>query len=293
MDQLLVRWCAYSIVLASSLFSVRLYGAVPSEELFPATTKGYVSVPKLEELKSAWGETQLGQMVNDPAMRPFIEDLERQLRTRLNQAGVRLGVNLDDLVGVEAVELELGLADQGRVPVRLRRARVVGDALQRLDSGRHGVGLDLRVGALEQSGDAVAGAVAAGELVDRRGRAPRVARVELVLALDQLLGRLPGLDVLVMLPPDIAADRREQQDGAAQNVPAPAGDEAVDALAPQLLVDLAQKCIAVFWRDGQVLSPNADEGAASFPLAVFTRSRGGWRFLSGEPAERKMNQLRS
>jgi len=43
-----------------------------SESLFPETTKGYLSVGSVDQLREAWDKTQLGQLTKDPAMKPFI-----------------------------------------------------------------------------------------------------------------------------------------------------------------------------------------------------------------------------
>jgi hypothetical protein len=82
-------------------------GARPSQDLLPATTKGYISVANLEQLKAAWNKMQLGQMVNDPIMKPFVDDLQRQFKSRLNQAGVRLGITWEDLTGVASGEVAI------------------------------------------------------------------------------------------------------------------------------------------------------------------------------------------
>ena len=63
----------------------------PSENLLPNTTKGFVSTPNLEQSQTQLRETELGKMFNDPLMQPFVEDLEKQLRGKMDKAGVRLG----------------------------------------------------------------------------------------------------------------------------------------------------------------------------------------------------------
>ena len=71
--------------------------ARPSPELLPSTTKGYVSIPNLEQLQKKWGQTQLGQLMNEPAMKPFVADVRRQLAERMNQTNKRLGVSWEYL----------------------------------------------------------------------------------------------------------------------------------------------------------------------------------------------------
>lgn len=93
------------VTLIASYCSITVLGARPSEELLPSSTKVYVSIPNLEQLNAAWNKTQLGQMFNDPAMKPFVEDLQRQLKAKFSQAGVRLGVTAEDLNGVASGEV--------------------------------------------------------------------------------------------------------------------------------------------------------------------------------------------
>jgi hypothetical protein len=93
-----------AIALASPILS-----AEPSENLLPNTTKGFVSTPNLEEAQTKLADTELGKMFNDALMRPFVEDLEKQIRSRMDKAGVRLGVTFDDLKGVNSGEVALAV----------------------------------------------------------------------------------------------------------------------------------------------------------------------------------------
>jgi len=81
--------------------------ARPSDTLLPNTTKGYVSVPDVDALRQKWDETLLGKLAKDPAMKPFVDDLRRQIQQRLSQTGVRLGVTWEDLKGVYGGEVAM------------------------------------------------------------------------------------------------------------------------------------------------------------------------------------------
>ena len=83
--------------------------AQPSEKLLPVTTKGYLSIPDLNELRARWDQTQLGQLVNDPVMKPFVDDLRRQISRRLNQADARLGISWADVEHAYGGEVCLAL----------------------------------------------------------------------------------------------------------------------------------------------------------------------------------------
>ncbi len=80
-----------------------------SEMLLPATTRGFVSVLDVDRLREKWNETQLGEMVRDPAMKPFVEDLRRQIEQKLSQTGRRLRIQWSDLDGVYAGEIAVAV----------------------------------------------------------------------------------------------------------------------------------------------------------------------------------------
>lgn len=79
----------------------------PSETLLPETTKGYLSVPDITLLRDAWNATQIGQLTRDPAMEPFVQDVQRQLKARMDSAGARIGITWDDLEGVYGGEVSI------------------------------------------------------------------------------------------------------------------------------------------------------------------------------------------
>ena len=95
--------CAAAI-LSSILLVSAAFGVQPSETLLPESTKGYLASPDIEDLRTKFRETELGAMVQDEQMKPFIEDLRAQLRAKLNDAGARLGLTWEDLEGVPAGE---------------------------------------------------------------------------------------------------------------------------------------------------------------------------------------------
>ncbi len=83
--------------------------AKPSETLLPNTTKAYVSVQDVDLLRQQFSETLLGQLIEDPVMQPFVEDVQTQIRDKLSEASVRLGLSWDDLEGVYSGEVGMAL----------------------------------------------------------------------------------------------------------------------------------------------------------------------------------------
>jgi len=85
---------------------------VPSDSLMSASTRGYASVGDIEELCTRWNQTQMGQLVQDEAMRPFIEDMRRQLKRKISGIRDKLGLELADLRDVAGGEIGLGIVER-------------------------------------------------------------------------------------------------------------------------------------------------------------------------------------
>lgn len=88
-------------------------GALPSDVLLPNTTKGYVSVKDVDVLRDEFEKTQLGNLVNDPLMKPFVEDLRKQIESKMGKTDIRLSIELDDLEGVYGGEVCLAGVQPG------------------------------------------------------------------------------------------------------------------------------------------------------------------------------------
>jgi len=96
-----------SLISATLIVSAlgRSWAVQPSEHLLPGTTKGFISTHDVEEVRKKFNETQLGEMVADPLMEPFIEDVKKQIGAKLEKAGKRLGLKWADLEGVYGGEV--------------------------------------------------------------------------------------------------------------------------------------------------------------------------------------------
>jgi hypothetical protein len=86
--------------------------APSSDTLLPKSTKGYVSVARAAEFQERWDKTQIGQMLADEVMQPFIEDAKKQLRDKYPAVKNKLGIDMDDLDGVSAGEMSLAILDR-------------------------------------------------------------------------------------------------------------------------------------------------------------------------------------
>jgi hypothetical protein len=81
----------------------------PAENLLPNSTKGFLTAASMDVLRDNWNKTQLGQLMQDEAMKPFVEDLQRQLQEKWMKTHQKLGITWEDLQEVPSGEVALGL----------------------------------------------------------------------------------------------------------------------------------------------------------------------------------------
>ena len=77
----------------------------------PAESRGFVSVADAALLVEHWYQTQLGQLVQDESMRPFIEDLQRQIERKVSGVHDKLGIELTDLKEVAGGEIGVAMIE--------------------------------------------------------------------------------------------------------------------------------------------------------------------------------------
>ncbi|MCA9170259.1 MAG: hypothetical protein KDB23_21425, partial [Planctomycetales bacterium] len=94
------------VLLLGVQFWTGIASAAPAaDQVLPATTKGFVSFPNVAEFRERWQSTQLGQLAADPVMKPFAEDLQRQLRERFVESNFNVSLTWEDLSRVCGGEL--------------------------------------------------------------------------------------------------------------------------------------------------------------------------------------------
>lgn len=72
----------------------------PGEQLVPANSKFFATCRNARELDEALNKTLLGQLLDDPAMKPFRDDLKVQLEAQSSKGNIGLGIQLADIRGV-------------------------------------------------------------------------------------------------------------------------------------------------------------------------------------------------
>jgi len=86
----------------------------PSETIFPATTRAWISLPDSRGFSEAFGQSTYGQLTQDPSMKPFIESFRRQLAESGGERLGKLGLKLKDfekVPGGEIAAAAIGLDD--------------------------------------------------------------------------------------------------------------------------------------------------------------------------------------
>ena len=107
-----VATLATAFQLATLPLATQLAAAVPADSLMSANTRGFASIADMASLAENWNRTQLGQLVKDEAMKPFVQDMKRQLQRQLSGVKDKLGLELVDLMDVASGEVGLGMVER-------------------------------------------------------------------------------------------------------------------------------------------------------------------------------------
>lgn len=113
------RFLGWGILLSVVLQVTSAKGVAPSDSVFPDTTRGYLSLGNWAQLEESFNKTQLGQLAADPVMKPFAEDLKRQLQEKWTARHQKLGLVWSDLEGVPAGEIAVGLIQPSKTEAAL------------------------------------------------------------------------------------------------------------------------------------------------------------------------------
>ncbi len=100
-----------ALVLMAGLSAAAL-AAVPSDGIMSSSTRGFASITHAKTLTEHWNQTQLGQLVKDEAMQPFVEDMRQQIERKLSSTRQKLGLTVEDLREVATGEIGIALVEQ-------------------------------------------------------------------------------------------------------------------------------------------------------------------------------------
>ncbi|MDG2207765.1 MAG: hypothetical protein P8K78_07660 [Pirellulales bacterium] len=99
------RNLSFSLIFSGLLATVPAMAVMPSAEVLPNTTRGFLSIPDFYRLQDDFDKTQIGQLLLDPVMEPFSKDLKRQLKEKWSDAHESLGITWTDIENVPGGEV--------------------------------------------------------------------------------------------------------------------------------------------------------------------------------------------
>lgn len=84
---------------------------VESERVLPATTRGWLSIADPKAFRASFRETNYGELINDPALEPFVKSVEKQIREGGRDRLGKLGLTLEDLAKIPGGEIAVALVE--------------------------------------------------------------------------------------------------------------------------------------------------------------------------------------
>ena len=103
------------LTLSAALFWNSTFAAAPpADQIFPEATKGFFSIQNLKNFGEQWKKTQFGQLLNDPLMKDFEKEIQKQLTERIEKT---FGLTFDGISSLPSGEVAFGmLAIPNQVP---------------------------------------------------------------------------------------------------------------------------------------------------------------------------------
>ena len=96
-----IAWISCAVIVAST----DLNAAAPADQILPNTTKGFVSITDVADFQERWANMQLGKLAADPVMKPFADDLQRQIRDKIVNSRFNMQISWEDLAAACGGEL--------------------------------------------------------------------------------------------------------------------------------------------------------------------------------------------
>src|SRR6185503_8514246 len=107
-----IAFMKYLLLLLSA--SVALAAVPPAEKLLPASTLAFFTVPNTAQAQSNYAASALGQLWNDPAMKPFKDNFGAKFKMDALQGMEKeLGLKLGDYAGLAQGQFTLAVVQNG------------------------------------------------------------------------------------------------------------------------------------------------------------------------------------
>jgi len=95
------------LLISAALLCTSTYAtSPPADQIFPDSTKGFFSIRNLKEFGEQWKQTQFGQLLDDPLMENFKQEIQKQLTERMQNT---FGLTLDGIASLPSGEVAFGM----------------------------------------------------------------------------------------------------------------------------------------------------------------------------------------
>ncbi len=116
------------LALLFALLTSVAFAAPPMSQLLPDTTKGCLLCPDVQLMQEKWDQTEFGRWLNDPLMKPYLDDLRAQVRNEADADSIQYGVTWDDVKDIARGEATIALVHTPpKRPVRVVLVDVTGN----------------------------------------------------------------------------------------------------------------------------------------------------------------------
>ena len=102
--------CLAQFVTTSTL--VRADDNAPGEKLLPKDTLAFFTIADVPEFRKKWDKTSVGQMLHDPQLKPFLDDIEKKIDEASKNMENETGVSISDLLELPQGELTVALLEK-------------------------------------------------------------------------------------------------------------------------------------------------------------------------------------
>ncbi|TWT66395.1 DUF3352 domain-containing protein [Allorhodopirellula solitaria] len=81
----------------------------PASRLLPSDTMAYLRIRNTTEMKAGFSRSTLGQMLEDPAMRPFVSDSYQTISQLMEEFASQIGLSLDEMLSIPQGQVALAI----------------------------------------------------------------------------------------------------------------------------------------------------------------------------------------
>ncbi len=84
----------------------------PGEKLLPKDTLAFFTISDVPEFRQKWDKTSIGQLLHDPQLKPFLDDVAKKIDEASKNMENETGVSITDLLEVPQGELTVALLEK-------------------------------------------------------------------------------------------------------------------------------------------------------------------------------------